>query len=295
VRTERECLPCFVRQVSRTLGFAGVNGDRGARITRQAEAVIAQASLDQAPARISTLLHRLVREAAGVDPYLGVKREYNRIALEMLPSVRLLAGTAAAAPGGAADGLTGGVRAAIAGNAIDFGIYDRIDLDGSVRESFRMPLPVHGYAEFLRAVERSSTILYLCDNAGEIAFDRVLIDALRTRGKRVTAAVKGVAVINDATRADADAVSLADSADRIIDNGNDGIGTLLEQCSETFLDVYRSSDLIISKGQANYETLADERDERTFFLFKVKCPVVARWLGKAEGAIMLMGSGEAPR
>jgi uncharacterized protein with ATP-grasp and redox domains len=98
-----------------------------------------------------------------------------------------------------------------------------------------------------------------------------------------------VPVINDATMEDARAAGLAESADRIIDNGNDGIGTLLELCSATFLDAYREADLIISKGQANYETLVPERDGRTFFLFKVKCPVVAGALGKREGDIVLQG------
>ena len=81
----------------------------------------------------------------------------------------------------------------------------------------------------------------------------------------------------------------------MIDNGNDGIGTLLEVCSEQFMDAYRSADMIISKGQANYETLVGERDRRTFFLFKVKCPVVGRDLGRADGDIILLGPGRDDR
>lgn len=293
MRTDPECLPCFSRQVSRTLGYAGINGDRGRVIARQADDIVSRSSLDQAPARISTLLHRLVREASGVDPYRQVKDEYNRIALGMLPSVRALAGAAAPASEGA-DHLAGGVRAAIAGNIIDFGIYETVDLEASLRESFRLPLPHAAYADFSRAVRSSRKILYLCDNAGEIVFDRILIDILRGMGKFVTAAVKGVPVINDATLEDAASARISESADRIIDNGNDGIGTLLELCSEEFLNAYRSSDLIISKGQANFETLSPERDERTYFLFKVKCPVVGRWLGRENGDIVILGSRQLP-
>ncbi|HAS54351.1 MAG TPA: hypothetical protein DCS42_09605 [Nitrospiraceae bacterium] len=134
-------------------------------------------------------------------------------------------------------------------------------------------------------------MLYLCDNAGEIVFDRLLLDLLRAAGKDVTAVVKGSAVINDATINDAVAAGLEESA-RVIDNGSDGIGTLLETCSERFLDAYRSADLVISKGQANFETLLAEKDPRIFFLFKVKCPVVARSLGRPEGDIVLM-NGDA--
>jgi uncharacterized protein with ATP-grasp and redox domains len=289
LKTELACLPCFFRQVDRALGYAGVNGDRGRDIARFAARIIEDASLDQAPARITTLLHRLVRRMTGLDPYRRVKEEYNQIALGMLPAVRKMVRASAESSGD--DLLAEGVRAAIAGNIIDFGIYDSIDLERSLRESFSLPLPEMAASAFLRAIGGASHVLYLCDNAGEIVFDRVLIDILREQGKRVTAAVKGVPVINDATLADANAVRLQDSASEVIDNGNDGIGTLLELCSPRFLEAYRSADVIISKGQANYETLVSEEDPRVFFLFMVKCPVVARDLGRANGDIILTGSG----
>ena len=289
MRTELECLPCFFRQTSRTLKYAGVNGDRGRDITRRAGAIIENASFDQAPARISTLLHRLIRTESGLDPYGQVKEAYNRIALEMLPEIRRMAHDHTGA-GSGADGLAGSAWAAIAGNVIDFGIYDDVDLDRAVRDSFPVPLAGSAFTEFSRAVNGARTVLYLCDNAGEIVFDRVLIEALRDRGKRVIAVVKGSPVINDATIEDARAAGLHESASAVMDNGNDGIGTLLELCSGPFLDEYRSADLIISKGQANYETLVPERDKRIFFLFMVKCPVVAKALDRKNGDIVLLAN-----
>jgi uncharacterized protein with ATP-grasp and redox domains len=261
-----------------------VNGDRGRDITRRATAIIEGASLDQAPARISTRLHRLIRDESGLDPYRTVKDQYNSIALERLAAVREMA------RGKGGDPLAGSVRAAIAGNVIDFGIYDAVDLDRALRDAFLLPLENTDFAGFSRAVTDARTILYLCDNAGEIVFDRVLIDALREQGKQVIAAVKGVPVINDATLEDARAARLHESASQVIDNGNDGIGTLLELCSGEFLEAYRSADLIISKGQANFETLVPERDRRIFFLFMVKCPVVAKALKRENGDIVLMAN-----
>ena len=290
MKTELECLPCFFRQVTRTLGYAGVNGDFGRSIMRKAEKIVEGASLDQAPARISTHLHRLMRLETGVDPYKRVKDMYNRIALEKLPALRDMAARKPSSYASGADPLEGGVRAAIAGNVIDFGIYDHVDLDGSIHKSFQLPLSRTGYLDFSQAVKESRRILYLCDNAGEIAFDLVLLEILRGMGKDVIAVVKGAPVINDATLDDAASVGLAESA-RVIDNGNDGIGTLLELCSDQFQEAYRSADMIISKGQANYETLLDVTDKPIFFLFMVKCPVVASFLGRKEGDIMLMGNG----
>jgi len=192
---------------------------------------------------------------------------------------------------GLPDRLEGGARVAIAGNVIDFGIYERIDIDRSIEEAFRLPLSATEYLAFHRAVDRANRVLYLCDNAGEIVFDRVLIEILRDKGKDVIAVVKGSPVINDATRDDAFAAGLHECA-TVIDNGNDGIGTLLEDCSTQFLDEFRLADLIISKGQANYETLAQAGDERIFFLFKVKCQVVAAFL-KLEGGDSVLIGGDA--
>ncbi len=285
VKTELACLPCFFGQVSRTLAYAGVNGERGRHIRRRAEAIIAASSLDDVPARTTTLIHRMLRLETGVDPYRSVKDAYNRIALEKLPAVRRMA----AASG---DRLEGSVRIAIAGNVIDFGIYESIDLDRSIEESFQLPLTSESYRAFAARVAAARRILYLCDNAGEIVFDRVLLEMLRDMGKDVTAVVKGSPVINDATLEDAHAAGLGESA-KVTDNGSDGIGTLLETCSEKFLSLYRSADLVISKGQANYETLAQEKDERLFFLFKVKCPVVASFLRKPTGDIVLTGGSGA--
>lgn len=284
VNTELECLPCFFRQIRRTLGYAGVNGDKGREISRQAERIIERASLRQAPARISTLLHRLIREACSNDPYKAIKSRYNKIALEQLPAVRNRIRKRN-------DTLEGSVRAAIAGNIIDFGIYDSVDLERSIDDSFRLPFSGTTYDSFSHFIEQASSVLYLTDNAGEIVFDRVLIDALRQRGKKVTVAVKGTPVINDATTDDAVEAGLLGAVDRIIDNGNDGIGTLLESCSSEFMEVYRSAEVIISKGQANFETLVSENDVRLFFLFMVKCPVVAASLGQVPGDIVLLQGG----
>jgi len=287
VKTELECLPCFFGQVARTLKYAGVNGDRGRDIVRKTEAIIERAQLDEVPARTTTVIHRMLRQETGVDPYRSVKETYNRIALDKLPLLRRMAAECV-------DRLEGGVRVAIAGNVIDFGIFETIDLDRSLDESFLLPLSPGQVKAFSARVSSSNRILYVCDNAGEIVFDRVLIEALRDMGKTVTAVVKGAPVINDATLDDARAAGLHECA-TVIDNGNDGIGTLLEVCSERFLDAYRSADLIISKGQANYETLVQEQDERICFLFKVKCPVVASFLERENGDIMLIRGGSSER
>jgi uncharacterized protein with ATP-grasp and redox domains len=138
-------------------------------------------------------------------------------------------------------------------------------------------------AEFAQAVEEAEDILYLTDNAGEVVFDRLLLEQLPR--KKVTVAVRGKPVINDATMEDAEYVGLAEVA-RIIDNGSDAPGTILSDCSDTFRRRFERADLIISKGQGNYETLAD-CPRPIYFLLQVKCPIIARDLNCQVGTAIL--------
>jgi uncharacterized protein with ATP-grasp and redox domains len=183
------------------------------------------------------------------------------------------------------------IRLAIAGNIIDMGVgfsprFEEKHLHESINHALGTPfngdIPV-----FSSAVQAADSILYLIDNAGEIAFDRLLISLL-PKGK-VTAVVKGTPIINDATMTDAEEVGLP-SLVPVVENGSDGPGTIIGDCSESFLELFKRADLIIAKGQAHYETLSDENKD-IFFILKVKCPVVARDLQCRIGDMILRRSG----
>jgi len=137
--------------------------------------------------------------------------------------------------------------------------------------------------EFRDYVQQAQKILYITDNAGEIVFDKLLIEQLPL--EKVTVAVRGKPIINDATIEDAKFVGLTEMVE-VIDNGSDAPGTILKTCSENFKEQFNSADLIIAKGQGNYETLS-ESDKNIFFILKVKCPVIARNIGCQIGEMIL--------
>jgi len=176
-------------------------------------------------------------------------------------------------------------RLAIAGNVIDLGAKaDLKEDDARTAVARSMEEPFHGDLDaFRRAVESAERILYLGDNAGEIVFDRLLIEQLSPRP--VVFAVRGVPVINDATVHDALQAGLQNLVE-VIDNGSDAPGTVLADCSEEFRRRFHDADLIVSKGQGNFETLFGETAP-IFFLFKVKCPVVALHTGLPVGTHVL--------
>jgi uncharacterized protein with ATP-grasp and redox domains len=227
-------------------------------------------------------IHRRLRELVGVeDPYKDVKDHQNRMALKLLPELK-------ASIDMAADPLMTAVRLAIAGNVIDTGVNAAVTetrvLD-SVRKALTEPF-AGDRREFCRAVTGARHILYLTDNAGEIAFDRMLIEQLDP--EKVTVAVRGAPVINDATMDDALAVGLHRIVE-VIDNGSDAPGTLLEDCSQAFRRRFAEADLILAKGQGNFESLSDHPSS-ILFLFQAKCHVIAASARVALGTHVLAPS-----
>jgi hypothetical protein len=232
-------------------------------------------------------IYRRLRGLTGVaDPYRLAKVRQNRLALRLRPELR-------AALRSARDPFSLAVHLAIAGNIIDMGAAGDISLAG-VRKAVRQAMTevLKGdIASFRRSVKKASSILYLADNAGEIVFDRLLIEQLGP--ERVTVAVRGAPVLNDALLSDARAAGL-DKIVRVVDNGSDMGGTVLAETSKTFNTLFKNADLVIAKGQGNYETLS-EAPRPVYFLFKAKCPVIAERAGVPLGAHVLARSDHAAK
>jgi len=187
------------------------------------------------------------------------------------------------------DPLETAIRLAIAGNIIDLGVKTSMaesDIERIINDSLTADFDGQQIEEFRNSVRGAEKILYLADNAGEIVFDCLLIELLPY--EKITVVVKGEPVINDATMEDAEFAGLTEMTE-VIDNGSDGPGTILETCSQAFRNRFEYADLIIAKGQGNYETLS-ETDKNIFFILKAKCPVIARDLGCEVGEMILRRS-----
>jgi damage-control phosphatase, subfamily I len=280
MRTYLDCYPCFLRQGLDAARRLGADEPQQKRLLDAVLDLLSRQWLRSSPPQIGDEVHRLVRRLLGDgDPYRDFKEATTQAALALYPRLsRLMAE--------AEDRLETGVRLAIAGNIIDAGTGPAGDLWAAVERVLSLPLPA-GELDVLReALAGSQEVLYLADNAGETVFDRLLIESLQVP---VMYAVKDGPVLNDATLQDAQAAGL-DRVARLLSTGSDSPGTVLERCSEQLRAAYRSAQLIIAKGQANYETLSEE-GPRLFFLLQAKCPVIARDLGVSVGSIVLRRGG----
>jgi uncharacterized protein with ATP-grasp and redox domains len=260
-------MPCFLKQALQAARFVTTDTVVHERAVRHVLQLAAEMDLSESPPVIGQRVHRLLRQITGnADPYHEEKKRMNRLALQMLPYLRERMRIAP-------DPFELAVRLSIAGNMIDLGIFSEVT-ESAVRAAFEVVLdePFEGDIEcFRRAVDDAESILFLADNAGEIVFDKLLIEQLPA--EKLVLAVRGTPVINDATMEDAIEAGITDIVP-VISNGSDAPGTVLSECSKEFRQHFESSDVIISKGQGNFETLNDiEKD--IFFLFKIKCPVVA--------------------
>jgi uncharacterized protein with ATP-grasp and redox domains len=282
VETDPTCLKCFIRQAV-DVSLLLPEGPARESFVAQVKQLADDVDLSRPPVEVAQAIHRRMRELAGdPDPYRAAKRVFDNLVLDLLPELR---GMIRQAP----DPLLIATRLAIAANIIDFGpngALTPVDVLRALRGVLREPFHAD-WQRYVEALSGARRILYLADNAGEIVADQLLIRQIGPG--RVTVAVRGGAVINDATMGDARHTGL-DRLVRVIDNGSDAPGTLLDDCSPEFRDLFANADMIIAKGQGNFEALSDV-DRPLFFLFKVKCPVVARHVGLPEGTHVLLASG----
>ncbi len=226
----------------------------------------------------------LIEELTGVyDPYKDLKRASNDEALAMLNEVKSLIASHE-------DSLRAAVKVAIAGNIIDFVAVETYDLRATIEKVMKQEPAIDDYSRLRGEVLSAETLLYFADNAGEIVFDKLLVEEMiRVRGKpfrRISFVVKGGPIINDATIEDALYVGL-DKLPNIefkkVSSGKPGTGP--ELSSPEVLSWIRNHDLVISKGQGNYEDLSDVRG--VYFLLMAKCPVVAEDIGVKVGDIVI--------
>jgi damage-control phosphatase, subfamily I len=275
MKTDLECIPCIINQCVTTLKLTNCDEQTKIETINELMDILKKIDLDLPPANNSDIVYSLCREKTSVaDPYLKLKKKYNKLALEFFPDLKDLVHESK-------DRLYAAIKIAAGGNIIDFGINvnkgKAIDFELIKHEIENVPFAIDDYEKFKRDLNKAKKILYIADNAGEIFFDRILIKEIIKQNKNVVLVVKSGPIINDATMEDAVFAGL-DNLVKIVESGSAKIGLNLDHLSEEFLKEYKDSDMIISKGQGNFETL-HSIDHNIYYILKAKCEKIARELG----------------
>ena len=287
MRTYLQCIPCFFKLALEQARL--VTGDElvHKEIMNDLAAKVPEFSLGLTPPEIAREISKLVTKRCGAgDPYKRLKDQSNRRAMELYPELKKEVAQSG-------DRLLAAVELAIAGNVIDYGAKNTLNVDEEVQKLLAGDFPsgrdgTFEFEKFRQDLSRAKTVLYLADNAGEIVCDRIFIEEF-SEGREVIFAVRDKPALNDALIEDAVFCGI-DKVARVISSGVDSPGTVLKYCSDEFLKIFKEADLVISKGQGNYEALTNA-GRKIYFLFKVKCPVIAGHSGSTLGDIVLKQTG----
>ncbi|WP_457677933.1 damage-control phosphatase ARMT1 family protein [Thermovibrio sp.] len=279
-----ECLPCFLNQIVKTAKACELDREKTIEIEREvAKFFYKGLEPEKSPGYNATFVHRIFKEKSKIDdPFRALKEKYNSIALKLEPLLYEKFYEKAE------NKLAVAVRLAALGNVIDFVVPSVFSLEEEIRNFFNTPFAYYDEAIFERFLVPGKSVLYLADNAGEIVFDKFLLRELKERGLKVILAVRGAPILNDATAEDAIKTKAAELADALIDSGSDVIGIDLERTPEEFRETWEKAYFVISKGQANFETLDEVHDKDIFFILKAKCNPVAKELKCKKGELIFL-------
>ena len=273
-----ECIPCIINQAYNAAKlFTDGNKELQFKIVKDAcEAVLSIEGDSSAPVFSSAIQNSIENTLGVINPYQKLKEENLIKAGRFIKYLETMVENSE-------DKLESAVSAAIIGNTIDLGANPNFDIEAEVNKITSNNIDEQTFSKFKEDLNSASSVLYIGDNYEEALFDKILINQMLPR--EVVFAVRSRPILNDITLADAEYLKI-DNTCEVIESGSMIAGTDLNQCSQKFRDLFEQADLVISKGQGNFETLMYSQ-RPVYFLFKVKCEAISRRCGFPVGSSVL--------
>lgn len=293
MNTYLQCIPCLFENIVSSAALFHLSDTQAKEIMDHLGSLLKETPLSASPPERAVAVQKKLCSILNTDdPYKEIKKESNDKALELYPIIEHMVEMSS-------NPLSLAIELSCAGNIIDYGVTGKeIDVEKEIRAIIaksekkikKEASSLFAFDEFVSSIEKAKTLLFLADNAGEIVFDRLLLETIKQLypALKITVALRDTPIINDALVSDAYDIGLDKSA-TIISSGVPTPGTVLRYASKEFLDLFYSSDMVVSKGQGNYEALS-EVNRDIFFLLITKCDVVARHVGSHVGDILLLNS-----
>ena len=284
-----DCLPCLARNAidlarKSACGDKALEGEIAASGMRILGAAAGGGYPLPPPCYARQLIDNALEKSGGrvPDPWGPEKKTSTDLALRLMARLSEI-------PGWDPASFESRLRLAVAGNILDFSVYADLDIAAAmetVSTAFTKPVDTAAVAKLKGEMDAAKRILWIFDNCGEAVFDRLLMEPYR--GK-ITLAVRGRPAFNDMTRAELDPSGYVDgfAAGGVVSNDDGVPGVVDATCGREFREAFASADLIVAKGQANFETMSDRTDRPIAFLFLAKCPVVIREIGAEPKSIQV--------
>lgn len=281
-----QCLPCLVNQVVRVAEMTNAK-DREDLFRKSFEYLSHLDFSKTNPEIFGDSFKILLQHIENEDPYKETRSYYNRVFMNMFDMFEKEVDQSPD-PFGAA------VKYAILGNIIDFGPMHKINMDEVLKlfnDSDNLALTVDHTEKLRNDIISAKSLLYLGDNCGEICLDKLLIKKIKEINPdiHIYFGVRGVPVVNDSIEEDAYNVGMDELA-TIVSNGDGSAGTVLSRTSQEFNRIYEAADVVIAKGQANYESLSGQEDKNIYFMLMTKCSVIAENIGVPQKSLLCMNA-----
>lgn len=284
-----ECYPCLLRQVIGTARLLDLNDHQTKVVLHKAMEYLLEDRQNIMPLHIVEWINTFIRATFyngcdTFDPYKELKHHSNLMARHNSTKLEDMV-THSSSP------LETALSIAAVGNIIDFGAKEHgsIDINHEIENMHNLNFSIYHYNELYEKLKVAKNLLYIGDNAGEIVFDKVLIREIKREfpGLDIIFAVRDRPIINDATIDDARIVGM-DKEVTVISSGSIYPGTILEETSKEFRDIFESADIVIVKGQGNLESLCDISSVKLFFILRIKCDRIADIIGAKNGDMILL-------
>lgn len=286
MKMQEKCLPCVVNQAIKVADMVGMK-EKG-NLLRRVFSYLSQVDYNAitSPELIGEIFSIIKEETGNQDPYKETRQKYNKMFLERLPAYEKEIEQSKKP-------FEEAVKYAIIGNVIDFNPIHELTILDVERHFKRLKgenLEINDASLLQKELETAKTILYLGDNCGEICLDKILLRKIKAMNPKVQIffATRGAAVVNDSIEEDAYLVGI-DEVATVVSNGDSSLGTVLSRTSKEFLQIYEKADVVIAKGQANYECLSTEK-KNIYFLLMTKCQAIAKDIGAPEMKMILKRS-----
>ncbi len=283
MNAQLDCLPCLGRNAVDFACKTTKDENKRHAIVSKSMHLLADCDMSMPPPfYITKIIDITTRENGGVmgDPFLPEKVKSTELANKLVNELHRI-------PAFNPNDFESRLRLSIAGNILDFGIYSNLDIEqalNSMQSAFTKKLDRNDVLKLKERMDSAKNIMFILDNCGEAVFDRIFMEPYRDK---ITLAVRGKPTLNDVTRGDLEASGLIGFTKAIVDNGSDLPGSVLSCASKEFVDAFNDADLIVGKGQGNFETLCDTPDKPLALIFLTKCPVVCRLLGAPQNSLQL--------
>lgn len=286
MRLSIECLPCLINQAVR-LAKAKIDNEEirrslMQRVISELANLDANSSSPYAAHKIQDVIKQYLNHP---DPYQEEKHYYNT---EMLKLENDFLDLIKAAD----DQISTALKLSAAGNIIDFGPGHELSRErvlAVIDETMQRAFEYETLEALQSRLSRCESLLYLGDNCGEIVLDKMFVRTIKEHYPRIKVqfATRGKPILNDVTEEDAYLVGM-DAYAEIVNNGTDIPGTELKYCSPQFLEIFNHSQVIIAKGQGNFESLHGCGRENLYYIFMCKCNLFMEKHNAQQNDIVLM-------